>query len=128
MRTWTMRPPTSGAMAALKAKIRASWVRGRRSIAKRTSAPRITAARIDAAAMILQRNVCRCDVGAMLLRQPDEPEAKGGGASNREHYQEVHGEFIQEPCYSKQHAGKQGNPEADERADHPGGEVGAQNI
>jgi len=82
-------PPTSGAMAALKAKIRASWVRGRRSIAKRTSAPRITAARIDAAAMILPRNVCRCDVGAMLLRQPDEPEAKGGGASNREHHQEA---------------------------------------
>src|SRR5581483_10087623 len=97
-----MRPLISDAIAALYAKMRASCVRGRRSIAKTTHTPNTTAARMTVAAMNFPRNVtpvlsCEASFTLASSSEPDQPEREIDRADEGQQHERWSRYLLQQP-------------------------------
>src|SRR5579862_3773214 len=128
-----IRPLISEAMAALYAKMRASWVRGRRSMVKTTSMPSTIAAITMVAAITFPRRVTlvlTCDASFIWASssEPDQPHSEVDRAPEGQQHDErgrqlleQSGELQHRSRHERQHDGHQG-------ADHPGRKIGAQDV
>src|SRR5882757_2740188 len=127
IKTLTIRPLISEAIAALNAKIRASWVRGRRSMVNTTSAQSTTAATIVVLAISFPRRVTP-ELIWIVSRQPEQPQTEGYRAAESHQHDQGSRELLENPGPLQHGSREEGEDHARQGAHHPGGEVGAQNV
>src|SRR5271155_1148792 len=128
-----IRPLISDAMPALYAKIRASWVRGRRSMVKTTSAPSTIAVIRMTAAITFPRKVTpvlTCDASFTWASssEPAQPHPEVDGASNAQQDEQRSRQLPEQPGGLQHRPRHEGHYDAHQGAHHPGGEIRAQDV